>query len=141
MRADLPGFLTLIARLCHALAYLHAEGIVHRDLKPRNVMIRGDDVPVLLDFGLASYFGASGREILQVGGQSEGTPAYMAPEQIRGEYTDARTDLYAIGCILYEGVTGRVPFQGKSLRAIMHAQLSDPPVAAEPACPGTSGRA
>jgi len=107
-------FLTLIARLCRSLAYLHGEGIVHRDIKPRNVIIRPDGTPVLLDFGLASYFGVAGRESLEVGGKVEGTPEYMSPEQVRGELVDARADLYAVGCILYEGLTGRVPFRATS---------------------------
>src|SRR6185437_381642 len=101
---ELRDFLTLMARLCETLAYLHGEGIVHRDIKPQNVIIRPDGRPVLLDFGLASYSGAGGRESLDVGGKVEGTPEYMSPEQIRGEYVDARADLYAVGCILYEGV-------------------------------------
>ena len=126
---EFRDFLVLMARLCEALAYLHGEGIVHRDIKPQNVIIRPDGSPVLLDFGLASYFGAGGRECLEVGGKVEGTPEYMSPEQIRGEYVDARADLYAVGCILYEGVTGRVPFRagtaGGTLRA--HVKVAPTP--------------
>jgi predicted ATPase len=124
---DLRDFLVLMAKLCETLAYLHGEGIVHRDIKPQNVIIRPDGTPVLLDFGLASYFGAGGRESLEVGGKVEGTPEYMSPEQIRGEYVDARADLYAVGCILYEGVTGQVPFRGKTPGGTLRAHLKVKP--------------
>jgi len=122
------AFLTLMAKLCRTLAYLHGEGIVHRDIKPQNVIIRPDGTPVLLDFGLASYFGAGGRESLEVGGKVEGTPEYMSPEQIRGELVDARSDLYAVGCILYEGVTGRVPFRAGTASGTLRAHVKVPPV-------------
>lgn len=120
---DLSGFLTLMARVCSALAYLHGEGVVHRDLKPKNIIIRADGTPVIVDFGVASRFGAVGRETLEVSGKVEGTPAYMAPEQIRGEYVDARADLYSVGCILYEGVTGRVPFSASRYNDVMEAHV------------------
>ena len=126
--ADLSGFLTLMARVCSALAYLHGEGVVHRDLKPQNIIIRPDGTPVIVDFGVASRFGAVGRETLDVSGKVEGTPAYMAPEQIRGEYVDARADLYSVGCILYEGVTGRVPFAATSYKEVMEAHVHAVPV-------------
>jgi predicted ATPase/serine/threonine protein kinase len=127
--AALQDFLTLIARLCAVLAYLHGEGIVHRDLKPRNIVVRPDGTPVLFDFGLASYFGACGREQLTVGGKFEGTPEYMAPEQVLGEYVDARADLYAVGCILYEGVTGHVPFPERGTDSFLDACIRDTPLA------------
>ena len=121
-------FLVLMARLCETLAYLHGEGIVHRDIKPQNIIIRPDGTPVLLDFGLASYFGAEGRESLEVVGKIEGTPEYMSPEQIRGEYVDARADLYAVGCILYEGLTGRVPYRAGTPGGTLRDHLKMPPV-------------
>jgi predicted ATPase len=126
--AALRDFLTLLARLCDVLAYLHGEGVVHRDLKPRNIIVRTDGTPVLFDFGLASYFGAGGRECLEVGGEVEGTPKYMAPEQVLGEYVDARADLWSVGCILYEAITGRVPFEGETTALILGACVRDEPV-------------
>ncbi|APR81699.1 serine/threonine protein kinase [Minicystis rosea] len=105
--------LGLLRGVCDTLAFVHGMGLVHRDLKPDNVFIRDDGTPVLVDFGLAlAASGATGRDVLAVSGRPMGSPAYMAPEQIRGELVDARADLYALGCMLYESVTGRVPFEG-----------------------------
>ncbi len=126
--SDLTDFLTLMARVCSALAYLHGEGIVHRDLKPKNIVRRPDGTPVIVDFGLASPVNAGGRETVSASGHAEGTPAYMAPEQIRGEYVDARADLYAVGCILYKGVTGRTPFASFSVSDLMEAQEHHQPI-------------
>lgn len=112
-KPPLDRVLRLLARLCEPLAFLHGEGIVHRDLKPKNVVVRTGDWPVLVDFGLISHFeGASGREALQAGGELIGTVAYMSPEQVAADFVDARSDLYSLGCILYEAVTGEPPFAG-----------------------------
>jgi len=108
----LEELLTLFRLLCAPLAYLHGEGIVHRDIKPSNVFIRPDGTPVLMDFGLVGRWrGALGREILEDTQTFGGTLVYMAPEQIRGEIGDARSDLYALGCTMYEALTGMVPFE------------------------------
>ncbi|HEV8551681.1 MAG TPA: serine/threonine-protein kinase, partial [Polyangiaceae bacterium] len=108
----LGELLTLFRLLCAPLAYLHGEGIVHRDIKPSNVFIRPDGTPVLMDFGLVGRWrGALGREILEETQTFGGTLVYMAPEQIRGENGDARSDLYALGSTMYEALTGMVPFE------------------------------
>src|SRR5262249_8790885 len=91
-------------------------------------IIRPDGSPVLLDFGLASYFGVGGRECLELGGQVEGTPGYMAPEQVRGEMVDARADLYAVGCLLDDGLTGRPPVRAVTAGATLRAQVKETPV-------------
>lgn len=133
---SLAGVLTLARRLCAPLSYLHGEGIVHRDLKPDNIFVRTPAPrrsgvlgwPVLVDFGLMTQFsGRISRERFEVAGSTVGTAAYMAPEQVLGELVDARADLYALGCILYELVTGRKPFPGKSLRDVLRAQLEAQP--------------
>lgn len=102
--------LTLVRRLCDALAYVHGEGVVHRDIKPGNIFVRDSGRPVLVDFGLTSNAGGTaGREVIEAPDRVAGSAAYMAPEQLRGEPLDARCDLYALGCVLYELVTGDPP--------------------------------
>jgi hypothetical protein len=111
--------LTIVRRLCVALAFLHGEGLVHRDLKPDNVIVTSAGVPVLVDFGLATRF--DGRLVLgtlQSSHLTEGTLAYIAPEVLAGKIADARADLYALGCMLYSFVAGRLPFIGAPLDII-----------------------
>ncbi len=111
----LDEMLRLFGRICSSLAFIHGEGIVHRDLKPANIFVRDDGNPVLVDFGLASSSrDALGRARLEIGGEHMGTVPYMAPEQVLAEPVDARTDLYALGCMLYEALTGQVPFSSSS---------------------------
>jgi eukaryotic-like serine/threonine-protein kinase len=106
----LVELLTLYARLCEPLAFMHRAGIVHCDLKPANIFLRDGREPVLVDFGLASQArGAIGRETLHVAGRMGGTLPYLAPEVAHGEIPDARADLYALGCMLYETLTGQPP--------------------------------
>lgn len=122
------GALPILSKLCSALAFLHGEGIVHRDLKPENIIIRGDQMPVLVDFGIASEFsGSRGRDALGDAGTAMGTAAYIAPEQVRNELVDARADLYSLGCILYELISGRPPFLADSVGNLLRAQLFEPP--------------
>ena len=124
---DIAPFLAIVRGLCAPLALLHGHGIVHRDLKPGNIIICPGSVPVIVDLGIASRFGgAQGREDLTATGDRAGTCAYMAPEQIRGEYVDARADLYSLGCILYQCVTGQTPFIGDR-KSIMLAHLHAAP--------------
>jgi tetratricopeptide (TPR) repeat protein len=128
---------TVLRRVCTTLTFLHGQGIVHRDLSPRNILLRGSMQPVLVDFGLASYFpGAVGRDVLDPTALAAGTVAYVAPEQIRGELVDARADLYSLGCILYEALTGRPPFVASSVREILRAHLHEQPVAPSKLCEG-----
>lgn len=111
--------LRVLQQLCEPLAFLHGEGLVHRDLKPRNIGFRRDGSLVLMDLGLVGRFSARiGREQLEAGGAIIGTFQYMAPEQARGEFVDARADLYSLGCILYEALTGRPPFEGSGWELI-----------------------
>lgn len=104
--------LGIFRKLCAPLAFVHGEGLVHCDLKPENVFLRYDGRPVLVDFGLISRFGTDlHREVLDVD-LFMGTAEYMAPEQWEGKPVDARTDLYALGCILFEALAGAPPFRG-----------------------------
>lgn len=135
---SLARTLTLIRRLCVPLAYLHGEGLVHRDLKPGNVILQEGDRPVLIDLGLAVHRGVSGREELGIDSIA-GTACYMAPEQFRGDLIDARADLYALGCILYECVTGRPPFSG-SWREVERQHLHDMPLKPSLLVPGLPPR-
>jgi hypothetical protein len=130
--------LRVLSRLCRTLAFLHGQGIVHRDLKPTNVIIRQGGRPVLVDFGLVSRFAASiSREPLEIGGEILGTLAYMSPEQAAGQYADARADLYALGCMLYEVVTGAPPFAGGPWEVMrQHLEAApDPPGRRTPGVP------
>lgn len=128
--ALLEGLVSRIIPLCDALAYLHGEGLVHCDLKPQNVLIRTDGRPVLMDFGIAARFGGDvSREVLDTEWGVAGTVGYMPPEQIRHELLDARADLYALGCLLYQLLTGELPFQAADLKEMLEEQLSGMPPA------------
>ncbi len=122
----IPDFLAVIRQLCDVLVYIHGEGVVHRDLKPSNVFVRDSGQPVLVDFGLVlSYIGPDGREVLQVDSTTGGTIAYMAPEQLYGDLVDARADIFALGCILYEGLTGQLPFP-ETIQARINCNFAAP---------------
>jgi len=123
--------LTLARQIAAALEVAHKKGIIHRDLKPANIRIRPDGSVKVLDFGLATAgIGVEGNPDTPAAttpGTIMGTPGYMAPEQVRGERVDTRTDLFSLGVILFEMVTGERPFTGSSAMAICHAILHDPP--------------
>ncbi|XXY45563.1 protein kinase [Sorangium sp. So ce269] len=135
MRASLP-LLTLIRCLTAPLAHMHAAGLVHRDLKPDNVIVRRDGTPVLVDLGIAAQLGGvEGREAIEIDAVAGSLP-YMAPEQIRGALVDARADLYALGCILHECLTGAPPFAGRDAAAIRHGHLNVRPPLPSSSVPG-----
>ncbi len=119
---------TLFRAICEPLAYVHGQGVVHRDLSPVNVFLVAPDRPVLFDFGLAAQFRIdSARDVLEVGGMMRGTAHYMSPEQVRGEVVDARADIYALGCMLYEALTGRPPFIAEQALAVVMAHIETEP--------------
>lgn len=136
----LPSIITMVHKISLALACLHGEGIVHRDLKPDNIVITDKDRPVILDFGLVTEFmGMDHRDALFIEKHTMGTVNYMAPEQIRGDFVDARTDLYALGCILYELLTGSPPFHSQNPRQVTQGHLfatAPPPSRLNPDIPG-----
>src|SRR5262249_38746186 len=104
-------------QLAAVLDYAHGQGVVHRDVKPANVLLDDQEQPFLADFGIAKIFDAAGTTLLTLTstGQVMGTADYMSPEQARGEEVGPATDVYSLGMVLYHLVTGRVPFEGKSL--------------------------
>jgi serine/threonine-protein kinase len=123
---SLEESLDITGQLAEALAYLHNHGVYHRDLKPENVVIDSHGKVHIVDFGIALLQGArqvTWRNLSDV----LGTPDYMAPEQIQGKRGDARTDLYALGIILYEMLTGIVPFHGDNALSVMHQHLTVTP--------------
>ena len=123
-----PDAAKIASRVCEALDVMHFHKIVHRDLKPQNIMVCNDASIRIMDFGIAKSLKA--RRITFVGfSPSMGTPDYMAPEQVKGKRGDERTDIYALGAILYEMCTGQTPYEGESPYAVMNARLTGDPVA------------
>jgi serine/threonine-protein kinase len=120
----LPEAVRIARQIARGLAAAHQRQIVHRDVKPANVVILPDGTVKLLDFGLAKMVGATSLTRL---GASPGTPAYKSPEQTRGEKVDRRSDLWALGVVLYEIVTGRQPFGGEYEQAVIYAILNETP--------------
>jgi serine/threonine protein kinase len=124
----------IVAEIGDALDAIHAAGYVHRDVKPRNVLVGRDGHAYLSDFGLA-------RAIAEDAGATRtghwvGTVDYAAPEQIQGRRSDARTDVYGLGCLLFFALTGRPPFAGETLEAKLWAHLSEAPPAPSELCAG-----
>ncbi|WP_330478089.1 protein kinase [Streptomyces platensis] len=110
-----------------ALEHSHRHAIVHRDIKPANVMLTASGAVKVVDFGIAKALSEVATRLTGTG-VAVGTPAYLAPEQINGAATDHRTDLYAVGCLLYELLTGRPPYTGDSPFSVMHQHLAAEPV-------------
>jgi serine/threonine protein kinase len=113
--------------ICDALGYIHSNGVVHRDLKPENIMVDAEDRIKLIDFGIAANV-SSRRITFTKLSQTMGTPDYISPEQVKGKRGDARSDLYALGVMLYEMLTGRVPFVGPNAFIIMNDRLLNNPM-------------
>ncbi len=120
-----------------ALEYIHANGVVHRDLKPENIMVDADDNMKLIDFGIAGDTAA--RRLTYANFTATlGTPNYISPEQVKGKRGDGRSDIYSMGVILYEMLTGKLPFNGPSPLAAMNERLLNHPVPPRVADPSVS---
>jgi len=111
--------LALIRKIAAAVGYCHAQGVIHRDLKPENIIMTGSDQPVLLDFSLALS------KNHRFPGKAAGTPEYVAPEQVEGRQCDERTDIYALGILLFEMITGRPPFTGDDVALVATLRLHE----------------
>ncbi|HUY87897.1 MAG TPA: serine/threonine-protein kinase [Pirellulales bacterium] len=114
----------IVAQLADALAHAHGKGVVHRDVKPSNVLFDADCQPLLADFGLAKRDGFD--PTLTLTGAALGTPAFMAPEQLKGQIVDARSDIYSLGVVLYEMLTGQLPFLGRGRMLVLQLLEDDP---------------
>ncbi len=125
-RLPIDKALDITRQLTDALEYIHQHGIVHRDLKPENILIGPDGHITLTDFGIALRL-ASRRLTFSHLSNAVGTPDYMAPEQVRGERGDARTDVYALGCVLYELLIGEVPYPANEAHEAMQRKVNTEP--------------
>ena len=117
----------LTAEICEALNYVHNQGVVHRDLKPENIMVNSEDRIKLIDFGIASNAKARRLTFGKLT-RTMGTADYISPEQVKSNRSDARSDLYAVGVMFYEMLTGEVPFQGPNPLAVMNDRLLNDPI-------------
>jgi len=117
----------LTIKIAGALEYIHSHGVVHRDLKPENIMVNAADEVKLIDFGIAGNEGSRRLTFAKLS-QLMGTPDYISPEQVKGKRGDGRSDIYALGVMLYEMLTGKVPFEGPNAFAIMNERLLNNPV-------------
>lgn len=123
---ETPEVVQIFAQLADALSYAHKQGIIHRDIKPVNVLLDGSGRPILSDFGIAKVL-AGTREGLTRPGAGVGTPEYMSPEQCKGGTVDGRADIYALGVMLFEAMTGYTPFSGDNYPALAHSHIYEPP--------------
>ena len=117
----------LVLRICQALEHIHSHGVIHRDLKPENIMVDEHDNIKIIDFGISANSGARRITFAKLT-DTMGTPDYISPEQVKGGRGDARSDVYALGVMLYEMLTGTAPFTGDNPFAIMNDRLLNNPV-------------
>jgi eukaryotic-like serine/threonine-protein kinase len=129
---DIKTFLEVFPKVADALCSAHEKGVIHRDIKPGNIMISTDEVPKILDFGLAqitgdSHAGFPTESIITLPGQILGTPSYMSPEQAQGKDVDHRSDIFSFGIVMYEALAGRRPFTGENNAEVISNLLNAEP--------------
>lgn len=115
-----------IIKVAEALEYAHGQGVIHRDIKPSNILLDAQNQPVLADFGIARLMDPSETQLTSAG-TVVGTPAYMAPEQLNGQPSDGRADIYSLGVVLYQLLVGRVPFTGDTMAVVSGHLTKEPP--------------
>ena len=123
MHMPIDETIKILAKVCDAANYAHERRMIHRDLKPSNVMINLVGEPILMDFGIAKIIGGRSHTAT---GAAMGTASYMSPEQVRGDKSDHRTDIYSLGIMLYEMLSGELPFQGDSTFQVMLKHVNEP---------------
>lgn len=121
----IPEVIKLMEQVCNGLDYAHQNGIVHRDIKPGNILLDNNKRPYICDFGVARVDTST----LTQSGTAVGTPSYMSPEQVMGKKIDKRSDIFSIGCILYEFLTGRRPFEAESITTVIYKIINEEPPA------------
>ena len=127
----------LVVKICRALDHIHSHGVVHRDLKPENIMVDENDSIKIIDFGISANTGARRITFAKLT-ETMGTPDYISPEQVKGGRGDARSDVYAVGVMLYEMLTGKTPFHADTMMATIFRRTQEkarPPVELDPAIP------
>jgi tRNA A-37 threonylcarbamoyl transferase component Bud32/tetratricopeptide (TPR) repeat protein len=124
-RLGIEESLAIARSVAAALHYAHQQNVVHRDIKPDNVMLT-DGLPMVVDFGIAGAIETAGSDRMTSAGLSMGTRGYMSPEQAAGDPVDARSDVFALGCLLFEMVTGERPFEGRTSRSVLAQVLTQP---------------
>ena len=134
----LPTLLTIMRAVTSALAYAHQKSVLHRDVKPSNILLGNDGNVYLMDFGLARIVAEADLTLSR--DRVVGTPTYISPEQAKGESLDERSDIYSLGIVLYEMLTGRVPFTGERPSVVVYHHISTPPPAPRKINPEISPR-
>lgn len=126
---DMPNFINIFTQICDALAYAHDKGLIHRDLKPGNIMLvkgpSGTDTVKIIDFGIAKMLREQNTNNITTTGEMLGSPAYMSPEQCGGVVLDSRSDIYSLGCVMYEAICGGLPFRNESAIGTIMMQVND----------------
>ena len=130
---EVPRALDIFIQICDALNHAHLKNVIHRDLKPSNIILTkspsGGDIVKVLDFGIAKILSDGGKEVTRLTqtGDLFGSPLYMSPEQCKGEKLDASSDIYALGCVMYETLTGKSPFDAENAFKVMLKHVDETP--------------